>query len=170
MLPIDTITSKNWSHESATAKIKEIRGAINDDLRRRDAGHGIGPNGQVYTDPLAGTADSEGKSSIMQVDPVKARARSTGGDHVTMLKARWSTFCSEPRSEAEFIEASVGKDRQEAHKAAVKAAAAVEASIPSDDAPKRRGRPPGVKNKTTDTPAVTASVGAAVTETAVAEG
>lgn len=166
MLPIDSKTGKLWDTLSAQAKIKEIRAGINDDLRKRDAGHGIGPDGIVYVDPSADDPDSESQHVTYEVDQAKAKVRSTGGEHIKLLKSRWALFCNTPQDEATFMGTHHTSVREHLRDAAISNAESVEASL-VPDRPKR-GRPPGSKTKTAETTADTLDpvpVGEAATQT-----
>ena len=170
MLPIDSTTGKFWSHEAATAKIAEIRAGINDDLRQRDAGHGIAADGIVYDDSLDGDPDADKKHGQFIVDQAKSRVRSTGHDHVALLKSRWAQFCENPQDEAGFIEKHRASDRAKNRDRAVSDAVSIEDSLkPAKRGP---GRPRGGRNKAPEPPAPeSVSVETTATaEAATAEG
>lgn len=162
MLPIDTTSKKFWGSEAAQVKIAEIRDGINDDLRRRDEGHGIGADGKVYD-------DAEGdpmKPGRLVVNPAKSLARSTGADHVCLLKSRWAQFCEKPQDEAAFVEKHRASDRARNRDTAVEAAASTEATLK-----RKRGPKVGSKNRASlGVPAETETTGDPAAVMAVTAG
>lgn len=160
MLPIDTNTGKAWSATSVKVAHDAICAGCLNDLRKRDAGFGIGEDGKVYYDPES----EEGKPGRYVVDEEKARAKHTGGEYVALIRARWATFCGEPRDEAEFIKRHRLDDRTAKIAQFVGAAKDIEASIPADKPKRSPGRPRGSRNKSPE-PLTPEPEPVAVTET-----
>ncbi len=125
MQPIDTVTGKAWSTVAANAKHKQMRTACRNALIARDEGRGI-VDGKVYVD----NTDPEDMQGRYDIDLEKSRNRHTGAEYVALIRSRWATFCSVPRSEKDFVAKNSVDDRAQSAKVLNAAAAEVEASLP----------------------------------------
>lgn len=160
MLPIDSATNAPWSSKNADLKLADIRRCVVQELRQRDEVKSEGllceANGWKTTMVVGATEtiDEDGtKRSTpgkLVADPRLVAIKHSGADVVTLIKARWATFCSEPRDEkvetADLIEAQRGATVG----VAVAKAESLEKELAELEVPPVRrkvGRPKGTKNK-----------------------
>ena len=98
MIPLELDGKTPWPNVKAQLKLQEFRTAAIAEMRARDAEHGIGPDGKVYSEVI----DAAGRATAV-IDPVKARYRHSGEDTVVLIQERWYEFCSEPQDSSDVI-------------------------------------------------------------------
>lgn len=135
---IDTKTGKSWSDAAIRLAHDTVRDGVSMALTGRDRARGIPESGHVYVESEI-SATAAGQRLV--VDPALAALKHTGGEHKRLVLARWAKFCSERRSEAEFM-AKHATVEQDAKKATIAAADDVEQSLKDalpDDKPAKPG-------------------------------
>jgi len=105
MRPIDSETGTPWSAEGSNLKLQEIRAGVIQELCARDMQNGVPEDGKVYTETVIEPKEGErGRPQyIVRIDPRLVAVKHKGEETKRLVRARWASFCSEPRNEKDEV-------------------------------------------------------------------